>query len=114
MTSREIARKACSCLDEKKAVDIKVIDISRISIIADYFIIAGGTNIRQVKSLADNVEEKLDEAGVHYSHREGYSDGEWILLDYGDVVVHIFRDESRAYYALEKLWGDAEITRYAD
>ena len=114
MTSREIAKKACSFLDEKKAEDIKVIDISKISIIADYFIIAGGTNIRQVKALADNVEEKLANEEVFPKHVEGYQSANWILMDYGDVIIHIFNQEDRLFYDLERIWTDGQVIEIAD
>ena len=114
MTSREIAKKACSFLDEKKAEDIKVIDISKISIIADYFIIAGGTNIRQVKALADNVEEKLAKEEVFPKHVEGYQSANWILMDYGDVIIHIFNQEDRLFYDLERIWTDGQVIEIAD
>lgn len=106
MTSKEIAKKACAYLDEKKAIDIKVIDISKISVIADYFIIAGGGNIRQVKSLADNVEEKLAKEGIFPKSTEGYQNANWILMDYTDVIIHIFNQEDRLFYDLERIWAE--------
>ncbi|MBR6350541.1 MAG: ribosome silencing factor [Lachnospiraceae bacterium] len=109
MTSKEIAKKAYDYLDEKKAVDIRIIDISKISIIADYFIIAGGTNVRQVKALADNVEEKLAKEEVVPKHIEGYSNAGWILMDYGDVIIHIFNQEDRLFYDLERIWTDGQV-----
>ncbi|MBQ9814380.1 MAG: ribosome silencing factor [Lachnospiraceae bacterium] len=109
MTSKEIAKKAYDYLDEKKAVDIRIIDISKISIIADYFIIAGGTNVRQVKALADNVEEKLAKEEVVPKHVEGYSNAGWILMDYGDVIIHIFNQEDRLFYDLERIWTDGQV-----
>ena len=109
MTSKEIAKKAYDYLDEKKAVDIRIIDISKISIIADYFIIAGGTNVRQVKALADNVEEKLAKEEVIPKHIEGYSNAGWILMDYGDVIIHIFNQEDRLFYDLERIWTDGQV-----
>ena len=109
MTSKEIAKKAYDYLDDKKAVDIRIIDISKISIIADYFIIAGGTNVRQVKALADNVEEKLAKEEVIPKHIEGYSNAGWILMDYGDVIIHIFNQEDRLFYDLERIWTDGQV-----
>ena len=106
MNSKEIARNAFMFLDEKKAQDIKVIDISKISVIADYFIIAGGSNERQVKALADNVEEKLGKAGVIPKSIEGYHNANWILMDYGDVIVHVFHPEAREFYSLERLYSE--------
>ena len=100
---------AVKALDSKKALDIKVIKIQDISAIADYFVIATGTSSTHVKALADEVEAQLDEAGISVSHVEGYRSNSWILLDYVDVVVHVFSDEAREYYDLERLWQDGEI-----
>ena len=109
MTSLETAKVAVKALDSKKALDIKVIKIQDISAIADYFVIATGTSSTHVKALADEVEAQLDEAGISVSHVEGYRSNFWILLDYVDVVVHVFSDEAREYYDLERLWQDGEI-----
>ena len=100
MTSLETAKMAVKALDSKKALDIKVIKIQDISAIADYFVIATGTSSTHVKALADEVEAQLDEAGISVSHVEGYRSNSWILLDYVDVVVHVFSDEAREYYDL--------------
>ncbi len=109
MTSLETAKMAVKVLDSKKALNIKVIKIQDISAIADYFVIATGTSSTHVKALADEVEAQLDEAGISVSHVEGYRSNSWILLDYVDVVVHVFSDEAREYYDLERLWQDGEI-----
>ena len=109
MTSLETAKMAVKALDSKKALDIKVIKIQDISAIADYFVIATGTSSTHVKALADEAEAQLDEAGISVSHVEGYRSNSWILLDYVDVVVHVFSDEAREYYDLERLWQDGEI-----
>lgn len=109
MTSLETAKMAVKALDSKKALDIKVIKIQDISAIADYFVIATGTSSTHVKALADEVEVQLDESGISVSHVEGYRSNSWILLDYIDVVVHVFSDEAREYYDLERLWQDGEI-----
>lgn len=109
MTSLETAKMAVKALDSKKALDIKVIKIQDISAIADYFVIATGTSSTHVKALADEVEAQLDEAGISVSHVEGYRSNSWILLDYVDVVVHVFSDDAREYYDLERLWQDGEI-----
>lgn len=97
---------AINSLSEKKAKNVKVIDISDLTTIAHYFIICSGTSLTHIKTLADNVEEKLTEKGVHCIHREGYNSARWILLDFGDVVVHIFLEEDREFYGLERLWQD--------
>lgn len=114
MDSKELARKAFLYLDEKKAIDIKVIDISKISVIADYFIITGGSNERQVKAIADNVEEKLGKEGVVAKSIEGYHNANWILMDYGDVIIHIFNQEDRLFYDLERIWMDGQSVEVAD
>ena len=109
MTSLETAKLAVKALDSKKGLDIKVIKIRDISSIADYFVIATGTSNTHVKALADEVEFKLDEAGISVSSLEGQRNDTWILLDYIDVIVHVFSDEAREYYDLERLWEDGEI-----
>lgn len=114
MDTKKLTQEICRAASDKKADDIVTMDMRGLMFSTDYFIICSAPTATQVRAIADNVEEKLGEEGVHFSHREGYSEGEWILLDYGDVVVHIFKDESRNFYALEKLWGDAEITHYAE
>lgn len=106
--SRKVAEIAVKALDDKKAKDIVVLGIYNVSLIADYFVIASGTSTVQVKALADEVEERLQENRVDILHKEGYNDGRWILLDYGDVVVHIFHEKERSFYDLERVWADAE------
>ena len=114
MNPKEIAKNAFLYLDEKKAIDIKIIDISKISVIADYFIICGGSNSRQVKALAENVEEKLGKAGVIPKSTEGYQNANWILLDYQDVIIHIFNQEERLFYDLERIWSDGSFVQVSD
>lgn len=106
--SRKMARLAIDALEDKKAEDIKVIDISEVSVIADYFIIAGGTNRSQIQALADNVDEKLGRAGHPSKQVEGYDTANWILMDFGDVIVHVFDKENRLLYDLERIWRDGE------
>ncbi len=114
MTSLETARWAAKALCEKKGMHLKLIKISDISSIADYFVIAAGTSTTHVKSLADNVEFRLDNEGISVSHIEGYRSDSWILLDYVDVVVHVFSEEAREYYDLERLWQDGEVQDISD
>ena len=109
MTQKEMLKKIIKTLDRKKADGIQAIKISDLTILADYFVIATGTSSTHVKALADDVEAQLDEAGISVSHVEGYRSNSWILLDYVDVVVHVFSDEAREYYDLERLWQDGEI-----
>ena len=80
----------------------------------DYFVICSANTATQVRAIADNIEEKMEEVGISFLHKEGYREGEWVLLDYGDTVAHIFQQEAREYYALERLWGDAKLTPYEE
>ncbi len=109
MNSREIANIAYDALDDKKGINITIIDISEVSIVADYFIIAGGSNINQVRALADNVDDEMRKNQIHSKHVEGYNNANWILMDYGDVVVHIFNEDDRLFYDLERIWRDGKI-----
>ena len=106
---REMADIAVKALEEKKAIDIKIIDISHISTLADYCIIASGSNRSQVQAMADAVDEALDKMGVHARSTEGYQNANWILLDYGDIVVHLFDEENRLFYDLERIWRDGRV-----
>ena len=99
--SRKMAKLAVEALEDKK-----VIDISNVSVIADYFIIAGGNNSSQIQALCDNVEEKLGRAGFPARQTEGYETANWVLLDFGDVIVHVFDKENRLLYDLERIWRD--------
>ncbi len=108
MQQLEKAMKIAACLDNKKGQDITVLDIGKVTTLGDYFVIASGGSAPQIKALADEVLEKLAEAGEHPIHIEGYNAATWILLDYGDVIVHIFHRETRDFYGIERLWTDAE------
>ena len=108
MTSYEQALLTAKALDSKKGIDIQVIEISDISVLADYMVIATGTSSTHVKALADEVEYQLDNAGISVSHIEGYRSNSWILLDYVDVIVNVFSDEAREFYDLERLWQDGK------
>lgn len=100
---------ACKAADSKKALDIKVLDIKYISPITDYFIICSGSSTVQVKAIADEIESRLNEGGFNLYHKEGYNTGRWILLDFGYVIIHVFHQEDRDFYSLERLWADAEV-----
>ena len=89
--------------------DIKVIDISGVSVLADYFIIADGSNVNQVQAMVDNVDEVLGRAGYECKQMEGYGTGGWILMDYGDIIVHAFCREDRLFYDLERIWRDGKV-----
>ena len=106
--SLEFARIAIAALEEKKAKDIRVIDISDVSVLADYFIIANGTNRPQIQALSEEVSEKMEKAGAVLKQVEGYDNAAWILLDFGDVIVHIFNQEDRLLYDLERIWRDGK------
>ena len=106
--AKKMVKIAYQALDEKKGEDIKIINLEGISVLADYFIIANGTNSSQVQALVDNVEEELHKAGYSLKQREGYSNGNWVLLDFGDVIVHIFDRENRLVYDLERIWRDGK------
>lgn len=106
--AKKMVKTAYQALDEKKGEDIKIINLDGISVLADYFIIANGTNSSQVQALVDNVEEELHKAGYSLKQREGYSNGNWVLLDFGDIIVHIFDRENRLFYDLERIWRDGK------
>ncbi len=114
MTANELKIKIAEAASDKKARDIVFIDMQEVSLVADYFIICSATSSPQVKAIADNIEEKLQEIGEHAVHREGYREGRWVLLDYGSCVVHIFLAEEREFYHLERLWGDAPQETYEE
>ena len=106
--SKEMARIAWNALSDKKVEDIKIIDITGISVLADYFIIANGNSDSQVNALVDNVEEELHKAGYPLRQREGQASGSWVLLDFGDIIVHVFDKENRLFYDLEMIWKDGK------
>jgi len=108
MNSIDLAKKAADILDNKKALRINVIKIDDISSLADYFVIGSGTSSTHVRSLADELEEKLKEAGAVPARIEGYRSNSWILLDYGSVVIHVFTQEARDFYDLDRLWADGQ------
>lgn len=105
---KEMIKIAYHALDEKKAIHPKVIDISQISVLADCFIIASGNNSNQVQAMADYVTEEMAKAGYECHQTEGYRNANWIVLDFKDVVIHIFQHEDRAFYDLERIWCDGE------
>lgn len=106
--SKEMAKMAILALEDKKAEDIKVIDISEVSVIADYFIIADGNSRNQVQAMIDNVEETLGKAGYTPKQIEGYQSANWVLMDYGDIIIHVFDKENRLFYDLERIWRDGK------
>lgn len=112
--SLNMVKIACKALDDKLAEDIKVIDIRGISVVADYFIIADGTNKNQVQAMVDNVQEELFRAGYEMKQMEGYREGNWILLDFADIIIHIFDKENRLFYDLERIWRDGKEVSLED
>lgn len=106
--SVELAKLAISALEDKKAEDIRLIDIGDVSVLADYFIIASGNNRTQVQAMADEVEQRLGRAGVSPRQVEGYQAANWVLLDFGDVIIHIFDAQNRLFYDLERIWKDGK------
>lgn len=108
-TEKMMAQIACKAIDDKKGQDIKIIDIHNVSVIADYFVIASGTNSNQVQAIVDNVEEQLGRAGFEANQIEGNRNSSWILMDYGDVIVHVFDEENRLFYDLERIWRDGKV-----
>lgn len=110
MTETEIpgrVRDAVAAADDRKAVALKVLHLEKVTDFTDYFLICSGTSERQVQSIADAVLEKMREEKVRPLHVEGYNRGQWVLIDFGDFVVHVFQEDPRRFYALERLWGDA-------
>ena len=105
-----IAQAAC----DKKAADIIILDMRRPSLFCDYFVIVSGTSSRHVRAISDNIEEKTRQKGIRTLHVEGYGEGSWVLLDYGDIVAHVFTQEVREFYDLERLWSDAPRRRFYD
>lgn len=107
--AKEMVRLAYKALEEKKSEDIKIIEIGKISVIADYFIIANGTNSSQVDAMVDSVSQELGKAGFEAKRIEGVRNSGWVLMDYGDVVVHVFSKEDRLFYDLERIWRDGKV-----
>ena len=108
-TEKMMAQIACKAIDDQKGQDIKIIDIHNVSVIADYFVIASGTNSNQVQAIVDNVEEQLGRAGFEAKQIEGNRNSSWSLMDYGDVIVHVFDEENRLFYDLERIWRDGKV-----
>ena len=107
VNSFEAAQLCAEAADNKKAFDILILDLRSLTYIADYFVICSAGNTTQVAAISDGIGQVLAKAGIHPSHIEGETEATWVLMDYGDIVVHIFDEQTRIYYSLEKLWGDA-------
>ncbi|MBR2257476.1 MAG: ribosome silencing factor [Blautia sp.] len=105
----QMAKLACQALDDKKGKDIKVIDIHEVSVIADYFVIASAANANQLEAMVDSVKETLGRAGYEPKQIEGTGNSSWVLMDYEDVIVHVFDEENRLFYDLEMIWRDGKV-----
>ena len=114
MEIRELAMKIAKYASDKKATDILLLNMEGLSPVTDYYVICSASNTTLVKAIADNIEDKLAEEGKFHLHKEGYNDSRWILLDYGDVVAHIFLEEDRDFYNLEQLWADAPSEAFVE
>ena len=114
LTAKEVAYEVTKALDEKKGLDIKLLKIDKVSSLADYFLICTGTSNTHVKTLCDFAEYTLDQLGEPMLGREGHRGNTWELLDYGSIVVHVFTEEARQFYSLERLWADAEEINISD
>ena len=113
MESKEFAKQVCQTLQDHKAEDIVMIDLKGKTEVADFYVVASGRSMTHTRALIDHVEDEMDKLGVAPVRREGVREGRWAVLDYGDVLVHIFNDETRLFYHLEKLWGDdSNITKF--
>lgn len=106
-SSLETALLAAEAADSKKGIDIRVLDVRELTTVADFFVICSGSSTTQVGAVADGIGQLLARSGIHPGHVEGQTESTWLLLDYGDVVVHVFEEQTRAYYGLDSLWGDA-------
>ena len=114
METKDIAQKIAAAANDKKAKDILLLNMEGLSPVTDFYVICSAGNSTLVKAIADNIEDKLAEAGVHPTHKEGYADARWVLLDYGDVAAHVFLEEERDFYNLEQLWADAPSESFVE
>ena len=114
MNSKQLSRFIAEVSLEKKAEDVVIMDLKNLTSITDYFVICSGDSDMQVRAISDHIKEKLAQENIKIWHVEGYRSMNWILMDLVDVVIHIFKPEVREFYALEKLWGDAKMTKVED
>lgn len=112
MSPEEIKNAICKELDERKAIDITVLNVAHLTVVADYFVICTARSNKQVKALAEYVSEKMEDEGVHTLRSDGVREGKWAVLDFGSVIVHIFNDDTRVFYCLEKLWTDGDNVEF--
>ncbi|MCL5027728.1 MAG: ribosome silencing factor [Bacteroidetes bacterium] len=114
MNSQQLATKISDLIFNKKGYDVKILDLQKLTTMSDFFVICSADSDTQVKAISDEIDKSLRDEGIRTWHKEGYTGLNWVLLDYIDVVVHVFKKEYREYYNLEKLWGDAVITDISD
>jgi len=114
ITGRKIAKLAADAAEEKKAVNVVILNLRSLNFFAEYFVIAGGESDVQVRAIADNIDRILGKNGIRVHHVEGDKKSRWILLDCGDVVIHVFHQEERRFYSLERLWGDARQVNFGE
>lgn len=115
MKNEKLVNDMCKAMSDKKAFDIRIIDVEGLSDVADTFIIASGKSAPQVKAIFDNLEAEMERQGLFANRKEGMTEGRWIAVDYFDIIVHIFQEEARKFYQLEKLWiNENNVTKYAD
>lgn len=112
MNTTELSKFIAEAASDKKARDIVILDMAKVSLVTDYFIICSANSTTQVKAIADNIEDELGKKEISFKSKEGYREGRWVLMDYYDCVVHIFLDEDREFYNLERLWSEAPQVRY--
>ena len=108
MDNKELVKEIYNALEDRKGEDIRVLDISGVSVMADYFVIASGNNVNQIQAMADSVNEAMIKNKLELKQTEGYGTGGWILMDYGDIIVHVFSKEERLFYDLERIWRDGK------
>ena len=114
ITPEKLSERIAKAASDKKASDVVIMDMKALTSATDYFVVASANTATQVRAIADNIEEELLKEDIPFLHREGYRESEWVLLDYGDAVAHIFMQEAREFYAIERLWSDAPLTPYED
>lgn len=107
LTPKEITTHAARIALDKRATDVQILDLRDLTIMTDFFVIASGDNVQLVRAVCNGISDFLEEQGIFYRRREGWDEARWVLMDYGDVIIHVFLDEDRKYYDLERLWGDA-------
>ncbi len=113
MEIKEAVKMIVNAIEDKKGEEVRVIDISKVSVIGDFFIIASGNNRSQIQAIADDISEKLGRAGLEQKNIEGYQNANWVLIDFGDIIVHLFDQENRSFYDLDRIWRDGDTVDVA-